>query len=224
MIVTGKNYLYLVVSTFIILSFFNTNISVATEEISFQLSEGMPSQNTEKSIFKKRKKKKKNSANKGEETTTKDDSDVDKLLQELGGNYSNTGSAEAQNIKTSTIVESIGNDSNLKSMPYAEILLINKITTKNQNIFLKTGDVKFFGSISIEIHKCINNLNPLKPMDMMLMTIFDNKIDDDKLSIFHGWMLSNNLSASTLEHPVYEVIPVRCHAHAPKDTTTTNNK
>ena len=44
----------------------------------------------------------------------------------------------------------------------------------------------------------------------MLLTIFDNKIDDDNLSVFHGWIVSSNPSISTFEHPVYEVIAVDC--------------
>lgn len=109
------------------------------------------------------------------------------------------------------MIESIGRG-NLRTMPYAEMIVLNKITTKSEKIIFKVGEVRFFNNISIEVNKCVNNPNILDPNNMMLITVFDNKIATDKLSVFHGWMMSNNLSISSLEHPVYELIPKRCLA------------
>ena len=107
------------------------------------------------------------------------------------------------------MIESIGRG-NLRTMPYAEIIVLNKITTKSEKIIFKVGEVKFFNNISVEVNKCVNNPSSLDPNNMMLITVFDNKIVTDKLSVFHGWMLSNNLSISSLEHPVYALIPQKC--------------
>lgn len=151
----------------------------------------------------------------------KNRSDLDKLYRDLNENVKKQESAArtGENIPpvNQDIVESIG-QGNLRSMPYAKIVITNKITTKRQIETFKVGDVKFFGNLSIEINKCINDPNLRDPNNMMLLTIFDNKIDDDKLSVFHGWMISNNLSLSTLEHPVYEVIPIECLAELEKTT------
>lgn len=103
----------------------------------------------------------------------------------------------------------------IESTNFAEVVVINKITTKSEKVLLKIGDLKYLGNISVEIHKCVKDTNPYKPNNSILLTIFDNKIDDDRIKIFHGWMMSNNLSVSTLEHPVYEVIPVSCLAKKP---------
>jgi hypothetical protein len=92
----------------------------------------------------------------------------------------------------------------------AKIIILNKITAKSELIEFKLGKVKLFGHLSVEVHKCAKNTDPLKPSNLMLITVFDSKLDDDKLLVFHGWMDSSNLSISTLEHPVYEVIPMEC--------------
>jgi len=92
----------------------------------------------------------------------------------------------------------------------AKLIILNKITTKSTEHVLKIGEVKFFGNLSIELHKCIKATDPYNANNWMLLTIFDNKVEEDNLSVFHGWVLSSNPSISTLEHPVYEVIPLDC--------------
>ncbi|MFK7968043.1 MAG: DUF2155 domain-containing protein [Rickettsiaceae bacterium] len=92
----------------------------------------------------------------------------------------------------------------------AKIIILNKITTKSNLVKFNLGESKFFGNISVEVHKCAKNMNPLKSSNLMLITVVDNKIKDDKILVFHGWMDSSNLSISTLEHPVYEIIPMDC--------------
>lgn len=210
-----------ITSMVIMVATLNSNICMAVEPSSLLLAEGMTIQDIEKSLGITTTKKKKSTSsqkksNKKQKAASaksynqQDDLNVDELLKELNNSPNNKASATKNDESAdSNLVESIG-VGNLRSMPYAEMIIINKITTKRQNVIFKMGEVKFFGNISVEIHKCVNDPNLLKPNNMMLMTIFDNKIDDDKLSIFHGWMMSNNLSASTLEHPVYEIIPVTC--------------
>ncbi len=92
----------------------------------------------------------------------------------------------------------------------AKLIVLNKITTKSTENILKVGEVTFFGNLSIEVHKCIKATDPYNANNWMLLTIFDNKIEEENLSVFHGWVLSSNPSLSTLEHPVYEVIPLDC--------------
>lgn len=98
----------------------------------------------------------------------------------------------------------------LRNQKIATLIMLNKITTKTSELDFEMGKVKFFGNLSIEVHKCIEDTDLYKPNYMVLLTVFDNKIDDDPVVVFHGWMVSNNLSISTMEHPVYEIIVSRC--------------
>lgn len=101
-------------------------------------------------------------------------------------------------------------DSPLMKMERAELIILNKITAKSVKRTFNLGEVQFFGNLSVEVHKCVKSTDPFNANNLMLLTIFDNKIDDDNLSVFHGWIVSSNPSISTLEHPVYEIIAVNC--------------
>jgi hypothetical protein len=94
----------------------------------------------------------------------------------------------------------------------AELIILNKITAKSVRVNIALGEVRFFGNLSVEVHRCIKNPDPMDNNNFMLLSAFDHKIDDDNVSIFHGWMLSSNPSVSTVEHPVYEIFPVNCIA------------
>lgn len=92
----------------------------------------------------------------------------------------------------------------------AQIIALNKITAKSQEIKLNKGESKYFGNIEIKVHKCIKNPDPYEPDNKILLTITEYKIDEDPAIIFQGWLFSSNLSISTLEHPVYEIFAKNC--------------
>ena len=92
----------------------------------------------------------------------------------------------------------------------AEIIILNKITAKSQREILNVGEVRFFGNMSIEAHKCVKNTDPFNSNNFILLTVSENKIEEDNLVIYHGWLASSNLSIATIEHPVYEVIAMDC--------------
>jgi hypothetical protein len=101
-------------------------------------------------------------------------------------------------------------DEPLPQADKGKLIILNKITTKSTEYILKIGEVKLFGSLSVELHKCIKGTDPYNANNWMLLTILDNKVKKENLVVFHGWVLSSNPSLSTLEHPVYEVIPLDC--------------
>jgi hypothetical protein len=140
--------------------------------------------------------------------------DIDDLLDTLNSEYVN----EKGNVKLIDTQEKKEKSQNLPLIKTnkAELIVLNKITAKSVKRIFHLGEVQFFGNLSIEIHKCIKSSDPFNNNDLMLLTIFDNKIEDDNLSVFHGWIFSFYPSISTLEHPVYEVIPVSC---VPKETS-----
>lgn len=134
--------------------------------------------------------------------------DVNTLLNNL---TSEEKEAERHN-KLIDTPEAIKNSKNtpLVKMDQAELIILNKITAKSIKNLFNIGEIRYFGNLSIEVHKCIKSTDPFNANNLILLTIFDNKIEDDNLSVFHGWIVSSNPSISTLEHPVYEVIAVDC--------------
>ncbi len=92
----------------------------------------------------------------------------------------------------------------------AKMIILNKITAKSKIVDFKLGEVKYFGNISVEVQKCVKNLDPFRSSSAMVLRVFDNKPDEDRSLIFDGWVDSMNLSVSTVEHPVYEIFPKEC--------------
>jgi hypothetical protein len=105
---------------------------------------------------------------------------------------------------------SIKVDEPLPQADKGKLIILNKITTKSTEYILKIGEVKLFGNLSVELHKCIKGTDPYNVNNWMLLTILDNKVEKENFVVFHGWVLSSNPSLSTLEQPVYEVIPLDC--------------
>ena len=135
--------------------------------------------------------------------------DVNSLLDKLTHEHAKERQAASQLTDTAQAIEN-SKDSPLMKMGRAELIVLNKITAKSTRKTFNLGEIKFFGNLSIEVHKCIKSIDPFNANNLMLLTIFDNKIEDDNLSVFHGWIVSSKPSISTLEHPVYEVIAVNC--------------
>jgi len=107
-------------------------------------------------------------------------------------------------------VGGVNNDTETTSYHNAKIIALNKITSKSQELSFKIGEAKYFGNIEIKIHKCIKNHNPYTPYSGILLTVIENKTDEDPITIFQGWMISSNISISTLEHPIYEIFAKDC--------------
>ncbi len=92
----------------------------------------------------------------------------------------------------------------------AKLIALNKITAKSQELTLKIGEAKYFGNVEIKVHKCLKKPDPYKPNNMILLSVTENKIDEDQLLVFQGWMMSSDIPLSTFEHPVYEIFARDC--------------
>lgn len=99
---------------------------------------------------------------------------------------------------------------NLKAFDSAKVIAVNKITAQSREIILKMGEPKYFGNIEIKAHKCYKDLNPYNPDSKILLTVVEEKVDEEPAVLFQGWMMSSNISISTFEHPVYEIFAKSC--------------
>lgn len=135
------------------------------------------------------------------ETSVSIDDIIDSLSDELAGD-----DIQSREIVTNA-TESVDS---FEYKPKANIIILNKITAKSELIEFEIGKAQIFGNIVVEVKKCAANNNPLKSSNLMLITVFDKKLSDDKALVFAGWIDSSNLSVSTVEHPVYDVIPKGC--------------
>jgi hypothetical protein len=144
-------------------------------------------------------------------TKASEEIDIDSLLDDLTAEH-----IEKKDVANSATEATQNADDTQASLDIsittdqANMIILNKITTKSQNVVFHLGEKQFFGNLSIEIHKCVKNTDPFNPNDFMLLTVLNNKIDDDGELIFHGWVVSSAPALSNLEHPIYEIIPKQC--------------
>ncbi|KAF8818316.1 DUF2155 domain-containing protein [Rickettsia endosymbiont of Cardiosporidium cionae] len=98
---------------------------------------------------------------------------------------------------------------NLKEHQYANIVVMNKITTEASNMTLQLNTRSLINNLSIEVQHCVEDNNIYQPGYWILMSIHELS-QKEKKKIFYGWILSSNPSISNIIHPVYEIIPLKC--------------
>ena len=136
-----------------------------------------------------------------------------------------TGEGTAENIQESSVFDLLKNDaqptlsqkepiqpskSDFVELGIAKVIALNKITATSREITLKTKESKYFGNIEIKVHRCLKSADLYSPDNKILLTITENKIDEDEKIVFQGWMMSSNISITNFEHPVYEIFAKNC--------------
>ena len=103
----------------------------------------------------------------------------------------------------------------------AEIIILNKITTKSIRQIISVEQPYYIADLSINLNQCVVNLENNISHEMMSLTILD--IDSNKYKLlFNGWLFKDNLSINTFQHPVYEIIAVQCIKHIEEQNDDTN--
>jgi hypothetical protein len=91
----------------------------------------------------------------------------------------------------------------------AQLQVLDKVNAQNALLTVKVGQEAQFGSLSIQVQACDIH-PPDQPQDSAAyVTITDSHADAPG---FRGWMLANNPSLSMLQHPIYDVRVIGCHA------------
>ena len=85
------------------------------------------------------------------------------------------------------------------------IQILDKITSRLENIEIIVGETIRFGSLQIEIFQCIKRPPEEIPEDFVLMRINDEISSDKFERIFQGWMISSSPAVTPFEHPTYDV-------------------
>ncbi len=96
--------------------------------------------------------------------------------------------------------------SDLKDLPHAILIGLDKITAKSSEIKVNFDEIKKFGPLEIKILKCgkvkINN----KTNDIAYMQVKDlSKTDNEKVYIFNGWTFSSDPALTPFDHAIYDL-------------------
>jgi len=92
---------------------------------------------------------------------------------------------------------------------YANFKLLDKISNKLTEKSIKVNDSDIMGTLSIKVYSCFTEPPNEIPEDYVLIDVKDN-FQDEKESIYKGWMISSSPDVTPLEHPIYDLWLLGC--------------
>ena len=94
---------------------------------------------------------------------------------------------------------------------FAEINVLDKVSSKSSNIKIKIGEAIIFQNLEINILKCQNSKFDDNPEVTAYMQVKDlvskNK---DQVFIFNDWTFASSPSLRPFDHPVYDIWLKKC--------------
>ena len=104
------------------------------------------------------------------------------------------------------------NSTNNLEGTFTDIKILDKISSKNNLLKLKNGELIKFKDLSIKSLKCKNSEFDDNPEITAYIQVRDltNK-NNDEVFVFNGWMFSSSPSIAPFDHPVYDVWLINCY-------------
>ena len=95
---------------------------------------------------------------------------------------------------------------------FTDIKILDKISSKNNLLKLKNGELIQFNDLVIKSLKCKNSEFDDNPEITAYIQVRDltNK-NNDEVFVFNGWMFSSSPSIAPFDHPVYDIWLVNCY-------------
>ena len=85
---------------------------------------------------------------------------------------------------------------------YALFKLLNKTTNKVSQKKISVNQNTDWETLNIEVLYCASTIPTEIPEDYVLVDVYDN-INQEKINIYRGWMISSLPSVTPLENPIY---------------------
>ena len=107
----------------------------------------------------------------------------------------------------------VNSETNLYSEKFAEILVLDKVSSKTTKLKLTIGEELFFQNLNINILKCQNSKFDDDPEVTAFMQVIDLKNKDkDKVFVFNDWTFASSPSIRPFDHPVYDIWLKKCYS------------
>jgi len=99
-----------------------------------------------------------------------------------------------------------------KSNNQAQIIILDKITSKKTNHSLNIGKIKIINDLRIKITKCvIDNKTGSSDIYAFLQVQDQTKANKDIVYIYNGWMVNKYTSVNPFEHANYDLWIENCY-------------
>ena len=107
----------------------------------------------------------------------------------------------------------VNSETNIYSEKFAEILVLDKVSSKTTKLKLTIGKELFFQNLNINILKCQNSKFDDDPEVTAFMQVIDLKNKDkDKVFVFNDWTFASSPSIRPFDHPVYDIWLKKCYS------------
>ena len=104
-------------------------------------------------------------------------------------------------------------ETNIYVEKFAEILVLDKVSSKTTKLKLTIGEEFFFQNLNINILKCQNSKFDDDPEVTAFMQVIDLKNKDkDKVFVFNDWTFASSPSIRPFDHPVYDIWLKKCYS------------
>ena len=95
---------------------------------------------------------------------------------------------------------------------YIEIKILDKISSKNNLLKIKTGEEKKFKNLLIKNLKCKNSEFDDNPEITAYLQVKDlTNSNNDEVFVFNGWTFSSSPTINPFDHPVYDIWLTKCY-------------
>jgi len=96
---------------------------------------------------------------------------------------------------------------------FAEINILDKVSSKTSSIKVKIGKEITFQNLIINVLKCQNSKFDDDPEVTAYMQVKDIKsTDKDSVYIFNDWTFASSPSIRPFDHPVYDIWLKKCYS------------
>ena len=92
---------------------------------------------------------------------------------------------------------------------YASFKLLNKTTNKVSKKEILVDTTVSWETLIIEVLYCASNPPTEIPEDYVLIDVYD-LINEKKINVYKGWMISSSPDVTPLENPIYDLWLVGC--------------
>ena len=102
---------------------------------------------------------------------------------------------------------------NLINEKYAELNILDKVSSKTSSITINIGEEIVFQNLLINVLKCQNSKFDDNPEITAYMQVTDLKsTNNNKVYIFNGWTFASSPSIRPFDHPVYDIWLKKCYS------------
>ena len=114
-------------------------------------------------------------------------------------------------ILSQSLSSNLYSDTSKKSEVFADINVLDKVSSKSSNITLKIGEELKFQNLLIKVLTCYNSKFDDDPEVTAYMQVKDLTIKDkDKVFFFNDWTFASSPSLRPFDHPVYDIWLKKC--------------